>query len=122
MKFFSTPALALLACGCVLSLANCRKEQNLPYKYEAQNLNIPDEPYNYRNPDLPDHMFNVKAVLADKVTDRGATLGRVLFYDPKLSLNNKIACASCHDQKSGFADPVAFSKGFDGGLTQRNAS
>jgi cytochrome c peroxidase len=47
-------------------------------------------------------------------------LGRTLFYDPKLSINNTIACASCHKQQYAFGDNVARSKGFDGELTIRN--
>ena len=55
------------------------------------------------------------------LTDTGATLGRVLFYDRQLSRNNTIACASCHHQQRAFSDPRRFSVGFEGGLTQRNA-
>jgi cytochrome c peroxidase len=55
------------------------------------------------------------------VTDAGATLGRVLFYDTRLSANNTVACASCHHQKKAFTDPQRFSKGFEGKLTDRNA-
>jgi cytochrome c peroxidase len=50
-----------------------------------------------------------------------ATLGRVLFYDEKLSKNNKVSCASCHTQADAFADKVAFSDGFEGVKTKRNA-
>lgn len=50
-----------------------------------------------------------------------ATLGRVLFYDGHLSLNNAISCASCHKQALGFADNVAFSTGYEGRLTGRNS-
>jgi len=53
--------------------------------------------------------------------DDKATLGRVLFYDKKLSLNNAIACASCHDQQHGFCDPKQFSTGFEGKQTTRNS-
>ena len=35
---------------------------------------------------------------ANAITDKTATLGRVLFYDKNLSTNNTIACASCHKQ------------------------
>lgn len=49
------------------------------------------------------------------------TLGRVLFYDRKLSLNNSVACASCHKQNLAFADNVAFSEGFERKLTTRNS-
>ena len=50
-----------------------------------------------------------------------STLGRVLFYDPNLSLNNTIACASCHKQTAGFADNQKLSRGFEGRLTTRNS-
>ena len=59
---------------------------------------------------------------ADNVlTNDGATLGRVLFYDKQLSKNNTVACASCHKQNTGFDDNVALSVGFAGGLTSRNS-
>jgi len=49
-----------------------------------------------------------------------ATLGRVLFYDSHLSLNNSVSCATCHKQELGFADNVQFSRGFEGKFTGRN--
>src|SRR4030095_1560747 len=55
------------------------------------------------------------------ITDQGATLGRVLFYDTRLSGNNTIACGSCHVQKHAFADPNRFSSGLKGGHTDRHA-
>ena len=56
------------------------------------------------------------------VTDPLAKLGRVLFYDKQLSLNNSVACGSCHHQSQGFADAgQAFSKGHQEGLTTRNS-
>ena len=55
------------------------------------------------------------------VSDAGATLGCVLFYDKHLSDNNTIACASCHKQEEGFSDNSTFSTGFEGGFTGRNS-
>ncbi len=55
------------------------------------------------------------------ITNDGATLGRVLFYDKQLSKNNTVACASCHKQNIAFDDNVALSTGFAGGLTTRNS-
>jgi cytochrome c peroxidase len=114
----------LLIAGVSVGLANCKKEQsgNDPYKYQSEVLNLPETPFNYRNQSLPQHFFEAQTGIQQKVTDHGATLGRVLFYDPKLSLTNKTACASCHLQANGFADPKALSVGFDGGLTKRNSS
>ena len=58
---------------------------------------------------------------SNAVTDAGATLGRVLFYDRRLSANDRIACGSCHVQSLGFSDTARFSRGFAGGLTRRHS-
>lgn len=50
-----------------------------------------------------------------------ATLGRVLFHDRRLSVNDTIACASCHQQSLGFGDSRRFSQGFAGGSTTAHA-
>lgn len=41
-------------------------------------------------------------------------LGRQLFNEPRLSVNNSLSCASCHHLESGGADNKPFSIGFDG--------
>lgn len=58
---------------------------------------------------------------SNPITDAGATLGRVLFYDTRLSFNQRISCSSCQIQKFGFADTARVSRGFNGGLTDRHA-
>ncbi|MEO1021722.1 MAG: cytochrome c peroxidase [Bacteroidota bacterium] len=90
-------------------------------------LNISEEPFNYSNPDLPDYFtIGINADLdhtpaGNPVTDWGATLGRVLFYDTQLSANNTLSCASCHKQNEGFSDQITLSVGFEGGETGRNS-
>ena len=90
-------------------------------------LNLPASAFNYANPALPAHFRNGDVADIDNtpndnpVTDAGATLGRVLFYDTQLSANNTISCASCHVQETGFTDANQLSTGFLGGLTGRNS-
>ena len=55
------------------------------------------------------------------ITDAGATLGRALFYDKRLSHNNSMACSSCHFQENGFADPRPQSVNVDGSLSDRHS-
>lgn len=50
-----------------------------------------------------------------------ATLGRVLFYDKSLSVNNTISCSSCHKQEFAFGDSALVSNGVAGGVTQRHS-
>ncbi|MEL7530255.1 MAG: cytochrome c peroxidase [Bacteroidota bacterium] len=97
------------------------------FKTTAWEPDLPAILYNYANIALPQH-FNNQAIQnldntpADNpITDSGATLGRVLFYDKELSLNRTIACASCHLQEFGFTDSAQFSLGFESGLTGRNS-
>lgn len=92
----------------------------------TQALALEDTPPDYDEP-LPAH-FGTPAVRAadntpadNPITDDGATLGRVLFYDTLLSLNETVACATCHVQANAFAEPLAVSEGFAGGHTTRNS-
>lgn len=89
---------------CVLALAlvfqSCQEET--PLTKEAY-LDLPAQPYQYTTGrTLP-------------------TLGRVLFYDNQLSVNNSVSCSSCHKQAFAFADNVAFSRGFENRITSRNS-
>jgi cytochrome c peroxidase len=90
-------------------------------------LNLPATPFNYANQPLPNYLLAPPVAGADNtpatnpVTDWGATLGRVLFYDKILSINNSISCASCHKQEFAFSDNKALSTGFAGGFTGRNS-
>ncbi len=73
----------------------------------------------YANPVLPAYYDQTVSGLdntppGNAINDRQATLGRVLFHDKRLSINDAISCASCHQQASGFSDPRQFSTGFSG--------
>jgi len=75
--------------------------------------------FNYENQDIPENaqfQYNV----TNPITDIGATLGRVLFYDQKLSVNNSISCASCHQQENAFGDSRIVATGFEGRETLRH--
>ncbi len=54
-------------------------------------------------------------------TKQGVYLGRMLFYEPRLSANNTISCGNCHKQELAFADNRPFSVGVDGVETSRNS-
>lgn len=73
---------------------------------------------NYSNPNYPIHYINVVGDNNEPnnniTTDEGATLGRILFFDKQLSINDAISCASCHQQGIAFTDNNQFSMGFDG--------
>ena len=53
-------------------------------------------------------------------TVQGVELGRMLFYEKKLSANNTISCGSCHKQEFAFTDGLAFSPGVNGTLGTRS--
>ncbi|MCW3077454.1 MAG: Cytochrome-c peroxidase [Bacteroidetes bacterium] len=64
------------------------------------------------------------ASCAEKVSEKNiyseVQLGEALFFDPILSRDSSVSCASCHKPQFAFADNVAFSKGIASQLTKRN--
>ena len=82
------------------SLTSCIKDQvdtvQRAYTHEeeavlAKSLNLPVEANDYML-QLPAHLGSSR-VNSNK---HQATLGRVLFYDKKLSKNETVSCSSCH--------------------------
>ncbi len=77
---------------------------------------------NYSAPTLPAYFDQTVAALdnspaSNAINDRVATLGRVLFYDLRLSTNDRASCASCHQQALGFTDSMRFSNGISSAAT-----
>ncbi len=68
---------------------------------------------NYANQNIPSYIIKDNSQ-GNLITDKGATLGRVLFYDKNLSSNNTISCASCHKQEFAFSDTNVASVGVNG--------
>jgi cytochrome c peroxidase len=92
----------LLFCGLV-SMSSGKKSQPYVLKYPAN--------------------FGGRYLIPvdNPTTIEGVYLGRLLFYEKKLSANNTLSCASCHDQKLAFTDGKAFSTGVDHSLTPRSS-
>lgn len=124
----------LLVIVCILlsvfsfTLYSCTKSGTTPAIEDAlAALNLPATSFAYANQQLPNYLLTPNIAGQDNtpadnaVTDQGATLGRVLFYDKTLSLNKTVSCANCHHQALGFSDSAVLSKGFLGGLTSRNS-
>ena len=86
-------------------------------KWPAPTLNPEAVPYFTEIGHLPEVQFpEDNPYSAEK-----AMLGKTLFYDPRLSGSNQIACASCHDPELGWCDNRTFSFGHDRQLGSRNA-
>jgi cytochrome c peroxidase len=126
MKTF-TPFLFLLI-GFLL-VTSCQKDQPKEFLKEeydilSEHLNLPEEDFDY-SVTLPNHLFHFfpenTTNERDIVRDAQATLGRVIFYDTRLSANQTVSCATCHDQKKGFGDNEVLSEGFNGEVGHRNS-
>ena len=59
--------------------------------------------------------------LREGFTPQQIDLGRYLFFDPVLSSDGSVSCASCHDPAQGFADGRAQAVGIDGQTLPRSA-
>jgi len=113
MKKFSSIFFILVV---IVAFIGCGKEENaeLSDSNFSPTLIEPSEifPAEFGMPILPaDNPF----------TEEGVYLGRMLFYDPVLSIDSSVSCASCHKQEFAFGDPLPLSVGVFGLKTGRNA-
>lgn len=69
---------------------------------------------NFANQGQPNYITDDNSAANNPITDAGATLGRVLFYDKNLSRTNTVACATCHIQQFAFGDTARASVGVNG--------
>ena len=94
----------IILCMAVFSLNFYSEKKPTPYKF----------------PDLS-HFPKLPQSLSNPVTVEGAELGRYLFYDPILSGDSTMSCASCHKQEYAFSDgPRRFSEGRNKEPMKRN--
>ena len=110
----------------VLFSIGCQSEIAPPIQYGpnpeaadilAKTLNLPSSPHTYTK--MREGHFG--SDFHEPMDNDLLVLGRVLFYDKALSVDNSISCASCHVQSLAFADDKAFSDGVFGNVTDRNS-
>ncbi len=70
--------------------------------------------FSYQGQDVPNYIDEDNTPVDNQITDAGATLGRVLFYDKALSVDFSISCSSCHQQEFAFSDTADVSIGVNG--------
>lgn len=97
------------AIAIILFWTACKKNEEVIAKDKT--------PYTLDTYNLPD--FNIAP--DNSLTIQGVKLGRMLFYEKKLSKDGSQACASCHVQEDGFSDKNQFSTGVEKKLGGRQA-
>ncbi len=103
----------LLLVSGVLIFSSCKKDPE-PYvaEYDPASYQLKYSNNNLPEPNLPsDNPLTVEKV----------KLGKMLFYDTKLSKDGSIKCATCHLQEDGFSDMDQFSTGVGGLQGERQA-
>lgn len=101
------------------SLFSCRPSDSIsPAETEIWNVGAP-EAYKLKIPDKFSKNINLPA--DNPLTVQGVALGRMLFYEKKLSGNNTLSCASCHKQERAFTDERRFSTGIQGIAGNKNS-
>ena len=70
---------------------------------------------------IPAHFPQAVWPADNPLTKDGVALGRQLFHEPRLSINNTQSCASCHPADGAFADSRRTSPGAEAQPGRRNA-
>jgi len=107
MEVYKRVILWCLA-GGVWGLSGCR-DGELPVEPEEVTVEYDATPYEFSYGEMP------APLLPDDnpLTKEKVELGRMLFYEPMMSLDGSISCASCHKQEDAFTDIRRFSLGVD---------
>ncbi len=110
-------------CAIVVTLSSCNDNDegnytNITASYPAVEAEFGSSVdlnnlANYANQTIPSYITKDNSGL-NSITDKGATLGRVLFYDKKMSADNTVSCSSCHKQEVAFSDNSVSSTGVNG--------
>ncbi len=106
--------------GLLLGMAGCTHDP------DVIGPDGPDGPVGspkpYALPALPSRFPPFPAQPADNpLTEPGVALGRKLFYETALSVDNTISCGTCHRQELAFTDGRAHAVGVNQGRTLRSA-
>lgn len=70
---------------------------------------------------IPNSLPPMNIPADNPITVEGVALGKKLFYDPILSINNTQACADCHSQEYSFTSVYQFNFGAEGDIGTRNS-
>lgn len=88
-------------------------------KKDEPSKSTPENPYDLL--EIPAH-FARPVIPEDNIPTRDRiALGKKLFFDPILSRDMKISCASCHHPDKSFSDGLAKSDGIEGRKAARNS-
>lgn len=118
-----------LSCFCALIITACKEKTEslgpLSPNYEVTQLEgrldtIPYSPTAYNMPVI-DGLPVVEVPVDNPITEEGVRLGRFLFYEKELSIDNTISCGSCHHIDKAFSDGLDFSIGVNGATTPRSS-
>ena len=106
--------------ACQKTVTTTTTEDYAAIKAQFANKIDPTNLANYANQSKPAYI-NKDNTGNNIITDAKATLGRVIFYDKQLSINNTASCGSCHAQKFAFGDTALSSFGVLNGRTGRHS-
>ena len=107
MRLFWILSILLLV-GC----KNCDEEPN-PQNQEDLLTHITHNP-TPKIVDIPEDFPPLDIPEDNQLTEEGVMLGRMLFYDPILSIDSSMSCSSCHLQSGAFTDNFNVSRGVQG--------
>jgi cytochrome c peroxidase len=79
------------------------------------------EPKTIRQAGFPAELYQLVVPPDNPQTPAKVALGKALFFDSRLSVDNTVSCANCHDPDKGFTDQLRTSMGVHAKFGQRNA-
>jgi len=83
---------------------------------------LPQQKFQIRIPlGIPADLWEMMIPADNPMTEAKVALGRDLYFDKRLSVDNTVSCATCHDPRFAFTDGKPVSEGVGGKKGARNA-
>lgn len=116
MDSIKNPFLVFLALSLLFFATSCQEDDEINPTPSTAGIDLTDIPYDPTPYEIikPESFPPVPVPPDNPQTYEGVELGRMLFYDPILSADSTMACASCHFPPGSFTDKLAVSTGIDG--------
>lgn len=103
----------------IMAAPKATAPETQPQAVETQSSASKEAPFLMVPLGLDNENLNIPA--ANPLTPEKIDLGRLLYFDPRLSADGTISCATCHDPAKGWTDQVRFSTGIKGQMGVRNS-
>ena len=116
-----TICLLLIGCDQIAGESKAPSASQMPpAETVSKSVNKPADPNTFVDFEIGNGLPPMKVPADNPITPEKIALGKKLFFDTALSVDNSMSCATCHDPEQGWGNGEKFAEGASGIRGKRN--